>query len=511
MTEARNLRNMTAQQTPLLGDENTPLHPIPGSGSGFEGATPRREVASTPNPLATPMRQRDALATPRSEAGTAFTSATPMRTPMRDSLSINQDGESAYGETPRESMQRQKAAQRALRAGFANLPKPENNYELGEPDEDEEEEAAPILSEEDAAERDARLKAEREEQERLEYARRSAVVKAGLPRPANVDTKTIFRDLSMATADDVTDDLAAAFELVHFEVARLMKHDSIAHPLPGTSTPGGTPSDYVQPADDAVAAAKAAIHAELAEAMELPGASETHIRAAIAAAALEDDAAFDASWAKQRPSLIYSPSARGWIERDQATPAERIESLTALIEADRERLVAEATKASKAEKKLVKQLGGYQMLNGKAKKAIVDAMEELQGVKRDIDTFTMLRVFEEAGAPARIEVKREEVARLERRERDLQARYADLNDRRRELAARVEQVSESEISVSILTLAARGGQACCSCAGRTRRPGAGRSRWHGRCRCWGLGDERDVDMHTLISTAMLPDCSSSRS
>jgi hypothetical protein len=41
MMEARNLHNMTIAQTPLLGDENTPIHVGPGGGTGFEGATPR--------------------------------------------------------------------------------------------------------------------------------------------------------------------------------------------------------------------------------------------------------------------------------------------------------------------------------------------------------------------------------------------------------------------------------------------------------------------------------------
>jgi pre-mRNA-splicing factor CDC5/CEF1 len=52
MAEARNLRNLTAAQTPLLGEENTPLHT--SEGTGFGGITPRAAAAFTPNPLATP-------------------------------------------------------------------------------------------------------------------------------------------------------------------------------------------------------------------------------------------------------------------------------------------------------------------------------------------------------------------------------------------------------------------------------------------------------------------------
>jgi len=36
MMEARNLRNMTMAQTPLLGEENTPLHAPSSGGTGFE-------------------------------------------------------------------------------------------------------------------------------------------------------------------------------------------------------------------------------------------------------------------------------------------------------------------------------------------------------------------------------------------------------------------------------------------------------------------------------------------
>ena len=103
MSEARNLRNMTMAQTPLLGDENTPLHVGPQGGTGFEGATPRHQVAFTPNPLATPLHNGGVApgATPRTEVGA--TPGTAMRTPMRDGLRLNaEDGFSTVGDTPRE-------------------------------------------------------------------------------------------------------------------------------------------------------------------------------------------------------------------------------------------------------------------------------------------------------------------------------------------------------------------------------------------------------------------------
>jgi pre-mRNA-splicing factor CDC5/CEF1 len=85
---------------------------------------------------------------------------------MRDNLSINPvDGFSTIGNTPREQRLRDNSAKRALKAGFSSLPKPENNFELLVPEEDEDGEnlAGTTTAEEDAAERDAKLQRQREE------------------------------------------------------------------------------------------------------------------------------------------------------------------------------------------------------------------------------------------------------------------------------------------------------------------------------------------------------------
>jgi len=174
MAEARNLRNMTAQQTPLLGDENADLHELVGR-SGYEAATPSGSVQATPNPLATPFRRPgggEVEATPRSVRGgpAGAPGATPLRTPMRDSLAINTPyGERPVSETPREQKQRLRAAQSSLQAGFASLPKPKNDFELVVPEDDDDEDmemdnGGVPLSVEDAAERDARIAARKAEE-----------------------------------------------------------------------------------------------------------------------------------------------------------------------------------------------------------------------------------------------------------------------------------------------------------------------------------------------------------
>lgn len=363
-----------------------------------------------------------------------------MRTP-RDSLAINDDA-TPYGATPLDEKRRAAAARRALKAGFASLPKPENNFELTEEEEEEEaEEEAVILSEEDAAERDAKMKAAREEEERLEMERRSSVVKRSLPRPVNVDVNQIFRQLQLAS-----DDRSEALKLVNYEVAELMKHDSLAHPLPGTATPGGTPSDYDMPDDSFVAMAKAAIHDELAGALGLPGATEDQLRIVINTSAEEDQSAFTTTWATERANYVLFNNR--WVDPSELSSEDLNASYTSMIQLSRDRMIAEATKAGKAEKKVAKQLGGYQAINAKAKQGIVDAINEIHQAKRELETFLMLKAMEEAAAPGRLEQKRVEVDKLERRERDLQARYAELNDERRERVAAIEQVSLAEIFTS---------------------------------------------------------------
>ncbi|CAK9787227.1 hypothetical protein CC85DRAFT_273613 [Cutaneotrichosporon oleaginosum] len=437
MQEARNLRRLTNVQTPLLGDENTPLLSR-DLGTGNESATPRHSAPVTVNPLATPRTVGGVMSTPRG----------PGATPFRDNLTINNRGE--WGETPADERRRLKDAKRALQAGFASLPRPENNFELEDPEDEEEDVEDVPMTEEDAADRDARLKAAREEEERLELERRSQVVKKGLPRPANVDARAVLRQLNAATADAEAS-LAAALRLINEEMAALMAHDAIAHPLPGTRTPGNVASNYDMPEDEFVAAAKAAIHAEVAGALGLPGASETQTAVVIGSAAKEDDEAFDGSWSAASKGMVYLPGS-GWVERSSLTPAEYAQ----VIAASRERMVAEATRAAKAEKKLGKQFGGYVALNAKHRAAIVSGIDEIHATKRDHDTFTMLLGMEKAAAPGRVEKLRAEVDALERRERDLQARYAELNDRRRAALEAVEsletdkQVLEAEAGLAAM-------------------------------------------------------------
>ncbi|KAI0075804.1 hypothetical protein K474DRAFT_1355419 [Panus rudis PR-1116 ss-1] len=436
MSEARNLRNMTIAQTPLLGDENTPLHADPSGGTGFEGATPRHQVAFTPNPLATPRNAPgDVSATPRTD----MLGATPLRTPMRDNLSINPEGQFAMpGATPRDARRHDSAAKRALKAGLMSLPKPENNFELLVPeDEDIDEETVKRRAEEDAAERDARIKRMREEEERKALARRSQPVQLGLPRPPNVDVEGLLSRLNIT--DDSLDEAA---RLVHAEMAQLLGHDAIAHPLPGTIHPGSTRSSYVIPADEDMSAAKSEIRNELASALGYPDANEDQLKQGIAALSQSEEADESLSWPHLRARLAYDNTTKTWVDPESLSPEERIAGIAALLDRSREVMATEAQKASKMEKKLNVTLGGYQARYKAITKQITDAFEQLQNTKMEYESFVRLRSNETATGPVRVAALKEEVEKLERREHMLQGRYAELDGERRDLESRVSQLED---------------------------------------------------------------------
>eukprot|EP00123_Amoebidium_parasiticum_P018459 comp24213_c0_seq2/m.44515 comp24213_c0_seq2/g.44515 ORF comp24213_c0_seq2/g.44515 comp24213_c0_seq2/m.44515 type:complete len:538 (-) comp24213_c0_seq2:14-1627(-) len=161
LQEAQNLIALTNQQTPLLGGENTPLHD-----TSFSSVTPQRQIVQTPNTVltATPARLDGTGKTPARGVG-----MTPRRgdgtlaaTPARDSLGINVGID---GATPaRQSKDDMMHTKVNLRRGLASLPKPKNDFEIVAPEEEEEpQDEEHVATEEDAAERDARLARERAE------------------------------------------------------------------------------------------------------------------------------------------------------------------------------------------------------------------------------------------------------------------------------------------------------------------------------------------------------------
>ncbi|RLN49038.1 hypothetical protein BBJ28_00021061 [Nothophytophthora sp. Chile5] len=196
MQETANLLAMRNSTTPLLGGENIELY----EGTGYAGATPSR--------------------TPSSSMASTAGDKTPMsstRTPLRDELGINP--EQLYGTAITSAKAEKVRAKRmtaSLREGFSSLPAPQNEYEINVPEKEEEDhEGAADFPEEDAGEREARKKQQRELEKELELKRRSTALQKGLPRPSKVKKMLIH-----STVDVVAE-----------EMYRMLENDLAKYPV----------------------------------------------------------------------------------------------------------------------------------------------------------------------------------------------------------------------------------------------------------------------------------------
>lgn len=247
--EIRNIRALNDTQSALLGGENTPLHE--GSAStGFDGIAPRTQTMATPNPMATPMRAgaNGVGATPGRPG------QTPSRTP-RDSFALNQDdGMSMVSATPRDIKMRGLAMRNQLQSGLASLPKPKDTeWEFEIPEDQQETGRTEEELQEDAAERDRKLREIRAAEEALEFRRRTQVMQRDLPRPALVDFSRLVE-----SADELSDPAEA---LIAKETAVLMANDALKYPLSGSQVQG-TPRPPQFYDDDALADARLLILSE---------------------------------------------------------------------------------------------------------------------------------------------------------------------------------------------------------------------------------------------------------
>jgi pre-mRNA-splicing factor CDC5/CEF1 len=230
--------------------------------------------------------------------------------------------------------------------------------------------------------------------------------------------------------------------LINKELAELLQHDAISHPIPGTSRVGGTLSTYDVPADEDVDAAKALIHLELASAVGFTNTSPEQLREGLLALAKAETADETISWASTRQQLTYDPERKIWVEPATLSPELRVAGYTALLDESREMMGKEAAKAAKAEKKLSVVLGGYLSRSEALSKRVTDAFDELQKTKIDYESFSRLQTNENAVGPRRLEALKEEVDKLERRERHLQERYSELEAERRDAQERVQALEE---------------------------------------------------------------------
>ncbi|KAF8463533.1 pre-mRNA splicing factor cef-1 [Kalaharituber pfeilii] len=401
--EIRNIKALTETQSSLLGGENTPLHTT--GTTGFDGIAPRKQVISTPNPLATPFRGGPGAgpgATPLRPG------ETPLRTP-RDSLAINTPNGFGPAMTPRDMKLRDNTIKQKLRSGFAALPKPaEIDFDL--PDEEEtveEPKADEEEVEEDAAVRDEREWKKREAEEEAERKRRTQAVQRGLPRPAVVDVAKLMKSAERGGAEGEGEE-GDIQGLIEKEAAMLVANDALRFPVKGGKVVNPGAARRVERMEDEVLEkARMELRRELEKEQD-------------AVKRFGDE--FEEKWESAHQGPL--PGLEGYVDDDEEE-MERRERAVNIIHST---LLTTALSANKLEKKLALHFGGYLSREKLLISKIVDASEAIVATKRDLDCFRTLQVHEMDAVPRRLEALRREVEYLEKREREAQELYRKRRD-----------------------------------------------------------------------------------
>lgn len=436
LQEAQNLMALTHVETPLMGGTNAPL-----TGTvDFSGATPSNSSVVTPNTLlSTPFRTPGGTAsgsmtpgmlsitsgaTPRTGAQTGLPGSATM---LRDKLSINPE------ETP-EIMQR--AMKEQLKRGLSTLPAPKNDYEIVVPEEEMETDAGALgegetpgtyVSIEDQADIDARIEAERKKQREAELKRRSQVLQRDLPRPIEVNN-AILRPAN--TSDASLSELQKAEELIKKEMLTMMHYDSIRNPVTPSAEKSGPSRKAVESSHNFLSNNPYQEYSEqdIAQAKELLKVEMDKVKVGMGHGDLTMEA-YTQVWEECLSQVLFVPSQNRYTRASIASKKDRLESASRQLETNRAHMAREAKKAAKLEKKLRTLTAGYQSRSQVLSKQLHDMTEQIEAARCELDTYTFLKKHEDAAIPNRVEVIRQDVMVQMEREREMQTRFQQLQDK----------------------------------------------------------------------------------
>ncbi|KAK6178685.1 hypothetical protein SNE40_011211 [Patella caerulea] len=414
LQEAQNIMALTNVDTPLKGGLNTPLH-----NSDFEGITPRQQVLHTPNTiLTTPSR------TP-GEIETMGSGKTPIRTPIRDSLNINQDNDL-------DPSHLDKYQQYHLKNQLAGLPAPKNDYEIVVPDDEMDSEdllTNPNLVVEDQSDLDAKYLYDIEQKRLKELKLRSQAVQKDLPRPADINMNILK---SVGPNDTPLMDLQKAEEAIKKEMLTMLHYDALYSPAQSGANQNKKQSQtkslqnlaqhkaylenvsYEKFSEDEIQNAHEMLQKEMKHVKEGMGHGDISVEV------------FTQVWEECYSQVLYLPSQNRYTRANLASKKDRIESLDKRLETNRNHMTRDAKNAAKLEKKLKILLGGYQSRGQGLIKQITDTYEQIEQTFVEFKTFENLRQHEIGAIPKRLESLTEDVERQMERESELQKRYSEM-------------------------------------------------------------------------------------
>ena len=194
-------------------------------------------------------------------------------------------------------------------------------------------------------------------------------------------------------------DIALAQKLVDAELVRLLHHDSLTYPLPGTSHPGGTRSSYQVPHDDDMDKARRDVQWELASSLDFPDANEEQTRQGVVVLTKSEEVDEEYGWPSIRSRPTFDPKQGRYVDPTSLSPDDRIEGYSVLLNESHKLMARETSKVAKAEKRLNVTLGGYQMRSKALVQKMVDLFGELQRGQVDYESFFRLRINENASGP----------------------------------------------------------------------------------------------------------------
>lgn len=438
MQEARNLRALS-KMTPLIAQELPELY----EGTGFDGITPRRPSMTTPNAFMgnTPARGSsiNVGATPQRGGGSIAGGSSVSRgggggqaVTIRDSFGLNaaigdhndtfsvSDVSTILTRADRERMQ---ASKQQLLAQLQSLPEPEYIYEVALPTvvDDEMEVDVMIDKPEDAADIEARLQLEREQQREAELARRSTVLKRGLPRPAVL--RLDMTKPSLNERHHPTDHVQAS-AMINEEMLMLLAEEERKYPLEYQAQqliksrlvvkrlPDRYQHDMVVIDSSDLDTARAMIAVEARKI-----ANEDQV------IALANEIA------QLQQQMMFVPDANGSGTGSFRIPVnqqERLDALMAQFANIEGRFEKDRKKVSKVENKFQVHTQGYRQRHDNLHASIVQSQAEYAQAMMDYDGMTTVRDEERQAAQYRLDCALDEALRAEELEAESQRRYADI-------------------------------------------------------------------------------------
>ncbi|KAG1672528.1 hypothetical protein FOA52_002837 [Chlamydomonas sp. UWO 241] len=454
---AQNLHALSSMNTPLMGGANPELNP-----SDFSGITPRQVVASTPNPLlmsmtphggATPSGSAGPEAggvTGRRAPGSAIAGvsstphmtpghpgmtpgrggqgATPMRTPVRDALGLNEDM-TGLEVGARAAAARARAAAAELRAGLGGLPAPQNEYAIEMPDAPEGDDDGEG-GVEDAAVRAVRRSREAAAAAALEEKRKSQTLQRALPRPASLPPAPPVRlasDTARMSARERAEELLAG------EVVAMLAHDAARYPVATGDKKRDKAAAKAAASGDGVPTLAPLSDEALASARKLLDAEASFVRHAMGHAGTHPDAYAEA-WASLAKDFVYVPSKRRYERAASCTNTERLEGVKAEYDAARSEMEREARRAAKVEAKVNILVGGLVSREAEKRAKLLELQAALESAAVELQCFRALAEREARAAPKRLEGVRRLVQAQKVREGELQERFKLLTREQRDLA-----------------------------------------------------------------------------